>query len=248
MPFKKGDFILMDYVARVSETGEVFDTTMEEAAKHGGLYKEGGIYEPTLVVVGEEWVLKALDDSLVGLDLEITSKIEIPPEKAFGNRDPEKLKRYSLRRLTSQGITPKVGMRLEVDRRLATVRTMGAGRVLLDFNPPLAGKTLVYEVTVRKRIGKVKEKIKALIHRRIPQVDISKFSLETERNQITVSIPEEAFYVEGLQIAKRGIFIDIQKFFPQKKTVKFIESFRKPETAEEQPSSEETPQSTEGSE
>ncbi len=247
MPFKKGDFILVDYVGRVSETGEVFDTTMEDVAKEEGVYNEGGLYEPSLVVVGEGWVLKALDESLLDLKPEKTEKIEIPPDKAFGNRDPDKIKLYPLRKLTSRRITPQVGMRVEVDGRLATVRTIGSGRVLLDFNPPLAGKTLIYEVTVQKKLRRIKEKILALIHRRIPQVDIDGFSLETKRGQVTVNVPEEAFYVEGLQISKRGIFIDVQKFFPTKKTVKFIEAFTKPEPVEETPSSEETPQSTEDS-
>lgn len=247
MPFKKGDFVLVDYVGRVSETGEVFDTTMEDVAKEEGVYNEGGLYEPSLVVVGEGWVLKALDESLLDLELKKTGKIEIPPDKAFGNRDPDKIKLYPLRKLTSRRITPQVGMRVEVDGRLATVRTMGSGRVLLDFNPPLAGKTLIYEVTVQKKLRRIKEKILALIHRRIPQVDIDGFSLETKRGQVTVNVPEEAFYVEGLQISKRGVFIDIQKFFPTKKTVKFVETFRKPEPVEETPSSEETPQSTEDS-
>ncbi|MDH5795597.1 MAG: peptidylprolyl isomerase [Candidatus Bathyarchaeota archaeon] len=247
MPFKKGDFILVDYVGRVSETGEIFDTTIEDAAKNEGIYKEGGIYEPSLVVVGEGWVLKALDESLPNLELKKTDKIEIPPDKAFGNRDPEKIRLYPLRKLTSRRITPQVGMRVEVDGRLATVRTMGSGRVLLDFNPPLAGKTLVYEVTVQKKLTRVKERILALIHRRMPQVDISGFSLEIKANEVTVGVPDEAFYVEGLQITKRGVFIDIQKFFPKKKTIRFIETFRKPEPVEETPSSEEAPQSTEDS-
>jgi len=53
MPVKKGDFILVEYVGKVKETGEVFDTTQEEVAKEERLYKEGEIYEPKLVVVGE---------------------------------------------------------------------------------------------------------------------------------------------------------------------------------------------------
>jgi hypothetical protein len=39
-------------------------------------------------------------------------------------------------------------------------------------------------------------------------------------------MPEEAFYLEGIQVAKRGIATDIQKFFPKITTVKFIETFK----------------------
>ncbi|MHA1711936.1 MAG: FKBP-type peptidyl-prolyl cis-trans isomerase [Candidatus Freyarchaeota archaeon] len=228
MLVKKGDFILIDYVGRVKETSRVFDTTIEEVAKQERLYKEGEIYEPKLVVVGEGWVLKALDDALPNLKVGETSTIEIPPEKAFGHRDPSKVRLVSLRRLTSRGITPRVGMRIEVDGKLATVRTMGSGRVQLDFNPPLADKTLIYEVTIREKLKTKTEKIAALIHRRIPVVEAEKFGVKIQKARVTINVPEEAFYVEGLQLAKRGIASDIQRFFPEITTIRFVEEFKRP--------------------
>jgi len=221
----------MDYTAKVKETGEIFDTTSEEVAKENKLYREGEIYEPRLVVVGEGWVLKALDEALLTLKLNKTESIEIPPEKAFGQRDPEKVRLVPLRRLAARGITPRVGEQIEFDRRLATVRTVGAGRVTLDFNPPLAGKTLIYEVTVQKKLKTVEEKISALIHRRIPAVEVEKFSFKVGKSTVTVDMPEEAFYVEGIQLAKRGIALDIQRYLPELTTVKFVEAFTSPEAA-----------------
>ncbi len=231
MPFETGEFVLIDYVAKVKETGEVFDTTIEDTAKKERLYKEEEIYEPKLVVVGEGWMLKTLDEGLLSMEIKKPATVEIPPEKAFGNRDPEKVRLVPLRRLTAKGITPQLGMRIEFNGKLATVRTMGAGRVQLDFNPPLAGKTLVYEVTVQKKLETKTEKIKALIRRRIPAVDAEKFELKTRKTIVEISVPEEAFYVEGLQLAKRGISTDIQKFFPETNTIKFVEAFKKRETA-----------------
>ncbi|MEM3609076.1 MAG: FKBP-type peptidyl-prolyl cis-trans isomerase [Candidatus Bathyarchaeia archaeon] len=226
MALQKGDFIILDYTAKVKETGEVFDTTKEEVAKKERLYKEGEIYEPKLVVIGEGWVLKPLDESLTTMDVGKTATVEIPPEKAFGPRDPEKVKRVPLRHLTEKGVTPSIGMRVEYDNKLATVRAIGAGRVLLDFNPPLAGKTLVYEVTVNKKLETREEKIAALIHRRIPTVEAEKFKFTVKAKAVSIEMPEEAFYLEGVQVAKRGIALDIQKFFPEITTVKFTETFK----------------------
>ena len=226
MALRKGNFILIDYVARVKETGEVFDTTIEETAKKERLYKEGEIYEPKLVVIGEGWVLKALDESLITMEVGKIASVEIPPEKAFGKRAPEKVKRVSLRQVTAKGITPSIGMRVEFNGKMATVRTLGAGRVLLDFNPPLAGKTLVYEVTVQKKLKTVKQKIAAIIHRRTPVVEESKFKFTVKEKTVNIKMPEEAFYLEGIQVAKRGVAMDIQRFFPKITTVKFTEIFK----------------------
>ena len=235
MTLQKGDFILINYTAKVKETNEVFDTTIEETAKKEHLHKEGEVYEPKLVVIGEGWVLKTLDESLATMKLSKATSVEIPPEKAFGPRDPEKIKRVPLKQLLAKDIhNPTIGMRIEYGGKNATIRSIGAGRVLLDFNPPLAGKTLVYEVTVNKKLETNEEKIAALIHRRIPVVDAEKFKYAIQEETLTIDMPEDTFYIEGVQIAKRGIAMDVQKFLPEMTEIKFVESFRsepKPEIA-----------------
>ena len=239
MSLQKSDFILLDFVAKVKETGEVFDTTIEETAKKEHLYKEGDIYESKLVVIGEGWVIKALDESLPTMEVGKSSVVEITPDKAFGDRDPEKVRRVPLRQLLTKDITPTLGMRLEYGGKTATVRAIGAGRVLLDFNPPLAGKTLVYEATVKKKLETTEQKIGALIHRRVPSVDESKFEFTVKAEAINIEMPEEVFYLEGIQIAKRGIALDIQRFFQEITAVKFSETFKaEPKKPEAKPEKE----------
>jgi peptidylprolyl isomerase len=237
MALQKGDFILINLTAKVKETNEVFDTTNEETAKKEHLTKEGEIYETRLVVVGEGWVLKALDESLATMEPNKPATVEIPPDKAFGARDPEKTKLVPIKKLAEKGINAGIGARIEYGGKNATIRSLGAGRALLDFNAPLAGKTLVYDVTVEKKLDTSEEKIAALIHRRIPVVEESKFKFTIGDKTITVEMPEDTFYVEGIQVAKRGIAMDLQKFFPEN-TVKFIETFKaveQPKPAEVKP-------------
>jgi peptidylprolyl isomerase len=242
MTLEKGDFILINYTARVKETNEVFDTTREEVAKKERLHKESEIYEPKLVVIGESWVLKALDESLTTMKLNKPQTVEIPPDKAFGPREPDKIKRVSLKQLLAKDIhNPTIGMRIDYNGKMATIRSIGAGRVLLDFNPPLAGRTLVYEVTVDKKLDADEEKTVALIHRRIPIVEPEKFRFTIQKKTLNINMPEESFYIEGIQIAKRGIAMDVQRYLPELTEIKFVESFRsepKPE-AEKEPKKEE---------
>jgi peptidylprolyl isomerase len=187
-------------------------------------------------------VLKALDDSFTTMKVDKTSTVEISPEKAFGPRDAEKVKRVHLRQLTEKGINPAIGMRVEFGGKNAIIRSMGAGRVLLDFNPPLAGKTLVYEVIVNKKLENQEEKIGSLIHRRIPVVEEGKFKYNVTDKTLTVDMPEDTFYLEGVQIAKRGIALDIQKFFPDLDEVKYVETIMAPPKPEAKPPIESAPQ------
>ena len=226
MVLQKGDFILIEYTAKVKETNEVFDTTNEETAKKEHLHKEGEIYEPKLIVIGEGWMLKTLDETFPTMKLNKATTVEISPDKAFGSRDPEKVKRVPLKQLLAKGINPAIGMRIEYGGKNASIRSIGAGRVLLDFNLPLAGKTLVYNVTVQKKLAAKEDKMAALIHRRIPIAEAAKFKLTIEENALTVEMPEETFYLEGIQVAKRGVSMDMQKFFPDIAAVKFVETFK----------------------
>ena len=226
MALQKGDFILIDYVAKVKETNEVFDTTKEDVAKKEHQFKEGELYEPKLVVLGENWVLKTLDEELTKMDVDKPQTIEIPSDKAFGARDPNKIQRVPLKQLYAKEINPVVGARIEYQNKNATVRSVGAGRVLLDYNPPLAGRTLIYEVTITKKIDDAEEKVGALIHRRVPVVEQDKFKPSIENKNLTIDMPEDTFYVEGIQIAKRGIAMDIQKFLPDVEVTKFVETFK----------------------
>lgn len=225
MPLSKGDFILIDYVARIKDTGEIFDLTIEDVAKKENVYRENVTYEPMLVVLGEKWILEGLEEELMKMGLNEQRVIELSPEKAFGARDPSKVKVISAKELSRRGITPRVGARVEINGRLAVIRNVGAGRVVVDFNHPLAGKTLVYDIRIVKKLESDKEKIQALIHRRIPTVPEEKFDVRIRGKVLTIIVPEEAFFVDGLQYAKRGIAYDIEKFFPKISTVRFIEEY-----------------------
>ncbi|RLE51074.1 MAG: peptidylprolyl isomerase [Candidatus Methanomethylicota archaeon] len=225
MPFAKGDFILIDFVAKIKETGEIFDLTIEEIAKKENIYREDEIYEPMLVVFGEGWILEGLEEELIKMNPGEQKIIELPPEKAFGSRDPSKIKVIPARELTRKGITPRPGIRVELNGKPALIRSVGGGRVVVDFNHPLAGKTLIYDVKIVKKLETDKEKIRALIHRRIPRIPAEKFNIRIRGGIVTIEIPEEAYFIEGLQYAKRGIARDIEKFFPSMKSVKFIEKY-----------------------
>ncbi|MEM3692712.1 MAG: FKBP-type peptidyl-prolyl cis-trans isomerase [Candidatus Bathyarchaeia archaeon] len=228
MNVQRGDFILLDYSMKVKETGELFDTTKEEEAKEAKIYRQGTFYEPILVVVGAGWILKGLDESLVGMEEGKPFTIEIPPERGLGPRDPNKIKLFPIRRFRELDRRLQPGMQVEVNGQVATVRSIGAGRVQLDFNPPLAGKTIVFNGVVRKILSDPLEKIRHLIHRRIPSISKDKFGFEgLEGGILKITIPEEAFLIEGLQIIKRGIASDIERFFPDIKEVIFMERYER---------------------
>jgi peptidylprolyl isomerase len=228
LSIKNGDFILVNYTLKIKETGETVGTTLESVAKETKLYRGEEKYEPFFIVVGEGWVPKGLDEALTGVEIGKASTVEIPPEKGYGARDPKKVRLVPLRKFSAEGLTPVPGLQVNVDGKVAQVRSVGAGRVQVDYNHPFAGKTLLYDLTLVKVVETEEDKIRNLIHKRISPVEQEKFNIKIQDGKVEVEIPEEAFFLEGLQVAKRTLVADIEKFFPKLQTISFLETFKKP--------------------
>ena len=244
MPLEKGSLILVDYTARVKDTNEVFETTREEEAKKAAeLYDPTRKYEPRLVSVGESWVLKGLDEALAGASVGDKLSVEVKPDKGFGERDPNKVRMIPQRKLGDKADEVGVGDVIEVDDRTGIVRYVGSGRIQVDFNHRFAGRTLLYDVNVIKKLESDSEKVSALVRRRTGLED-SKVKISLAAPNLEIELPEEAYLAEGLQIIKRAVANDIFKFVPSVKSVKFVESYSVPEQKKEQPKAEEKPATT----
>ena len=227
----KGSLVLVDMTARVKDTGEVIETTIVEDAKKLGVYDESRKYEPRLVAVGENWVLKGVDEALAKAEIGKKITVEVPPEKAFGVRDPEKVRRIPLRKFGDKADEMAVGDEVDVDNRIGLVRFIGSGRAQVDFNHRYAGKVLVYDLKPEKELTTSDEKIIALIRRRLP-VEAEKISLDVKDGEVTVKLPQEAYLAEGLQIIKRAASTDIFKHVDEISKVNFIETYESPKPKE----------------
>jgi len=225
VPAAKGDFLLVDYVLKVKDTGEIIDTTMEEKAKEAGVYKPEQIYEPKLVILGEGWLIKGMEEALEGMEEGQEKEIEIPPEKAYGERDPSKVKVVPAKELSRRGVTPRVGIKVEYGGQVAVVKGVGSGRVTLDFNHPLSGKTLQAYVKLNKIISGVADKVKELVHRRVPAASRDKIMVSLIGNMAVIEIPEEVFTLEDIQFAKKGVARDVERYIPDIASIQFIETY-----------------------
>jgi peptidylprolyl isomerase len=223
----KGDFIMLEMTGTVEETGEVFETTDEEVARENGIYDEKRSYGPKLVIVGEGFVLRGLDERLPGTPFNEETVIEIPPEEAFGERNAADVQMIPYRILRSKGVNPVIGAELEIDGRPAIVRSIGAGRVQVDYNHPLAGRRIIYKVKVPEYITNDKKKMEALIGRRFLGIDPSEFALRKTKTKLRIGIPDQVFYSENIQIAKRGVALDILKYFPELEEIEFHETIKR---------------------
>jgi FKBP-type peptidyl-prolyl cis-trans isomerase 2 len=157
---KKRDFIEIEFTAKNLSNNEVFDTNIIEEAKKLNMNVKD--IKPFILCVGEGFVVKGFDEALEGKETDKEYTIKLQPEKAFGKRDKNLIRLIPLKMFLEQKIMPQAGMTLALDNNLVKVVSVSGGRVLVDFNNPIAGKDVEYKFKIKRRIEDLKEKVNAL--------------------------------------------------------------------------------------
>ncbi|MFB5632549.1 MAG: FKBP-type peptidyl-prolyl cis-trans isomerase, partial [Nitrosopumilus sp.] len=225
MTFDKGSLILVDYTAKVKDSEEVFDTTLEEDAKKYSIHEPNVKYQPKLVSIGEVSypVLKGLDEALAKTTAGDKLTVEVTPDKGFGERDSGKVRMIPIRKLGEDAEKVSVGDTIEVDNKRGIIRFIGSGRVQIDYNHRYAGKTILFDVNVLKSLDSPNDKVDGILKNRLP-VEDTKISFDLKDKEVSITVPEEILRADGLQIMKHFIQLDIFKFVPTLEKVNFVET------------------------
>lgn len=188
MALKEKDFVEIEYTGKVKEEDIVFDTTDEKLAKESGLHGPNMVYGPITVCLGQGHLLKGLDDEIIGKEPSKEYKIELGPEKAFGKKDPKLIQLIPVSKFKSQDIKPVPGLQLNVDGMLGIVKTVSGGRTLVDFNHPLSGKDIVYDIKINKLVEDDKEKLESFIKLNLNLKDIE---ISIDKGKATIKTKQE---------------------------------------------------------
>ena len=105
---KNGDNISVDYTGRILN-GKVFDTSIEKVAVENNLGVDEREYKPLKFTVGKGQMIKGFDEGVVGMKVGDTKKITIPPEKAYGPRNPGMIRSMPvIEEVPATRVVPKV--------------------------------------------------------------------------------------------------------------------------------------------
>ncbi|MFH1125927.1 MAG: FKBP-type peptidyl-prolyl cis-trans isomerase [Candidatus Altiarchaeota archaeon] len=218
------DFVKIGYTASVKE-GRVFDTTDAETARKEKIFDSKRVYKPLPVIVGEGQVVKGLDEALKGMNPGEERTLELSPEKAFGARDSALIRLVPIKFFKQQGINPIPGMPVELDGRMARIQTVAGGRVRVDFNHDLAGKTVTYKVEVVSKAGSNDDKIRFLIERSFNESDGFKVNLSDKK--LTVELPETAARDRNIVVRKASLSAELFKYL-ELSEVTYTENWKNP--------------------
>lgn len=225
MVIKEGDFIKLSYNG--SAGGRIFDTTDEEEAKKAGIHSPNALYGPATICVGSRHVIVGLDEDLVGKKAGYKGSITVLPEKGFGERDPKRVQSFPKSKFKDK---PVRGQAIKVEELgEGTVVDVIGARVIVDFNPPLAGLTLDYEYTIDEVVKDPLEQFKGLIRLYAGR------DLETslDDGKVIITLPPGITYDRRWLLWRGRI---IHEGFEQIKGISeiaLVETYKKPDKKEE---------------
>lgn len=160
---KKNDFIELSFIGRLKHNNAIFDLTDEELAKKNKLYNPKARYGPKKICVGQGYIIHGLDIQLEGKEIGKEYIIEVNAKLGFGEKNSSLIKTVNSNTFKKGGLNPFPGLQINADGYFGTVRSVTGGRVVVDFNHPLAGRDLVYEIKILREIKEDSEKLKTML-------------------------------------------------------------------------------------
>ncbi|MEM0139051.1 MAG: peptidylprolyl isomerase [Ferroplasma sp.] len=224
-----GDFIELSFEMRAGQDKKLISTSSEDVAKKENIFDEKKKYKNAVIIIGTEGLFNAINDSFKKAEIGKEYEVEIPAADAYGARDNKNIKVIPMREFEKNKINPEVGKEVNINNKVGKILSVTPGRVLIDYNHELAGKTLYYKYTVIKVITDIKEKVNAIID--MDYNDSENFDVKIENNVISIQIPEEAKFDINWIDSKYKIVNDLRKYIPDN-DIALIELYRKNEKEE----------------
>jgi len=221
---QEGDFIELIYTGSIE--GTVFDTTDEQTAKDADIHNPSALYGPITIRLGSGHVVAGLEEALIGADVGAEGEVDVSPEKAFGAHDLSQVESVPIAKFKEQ---PFPGMRVKVDDREGVVVNVIGRRAVVDFNNPLAGKTVHYTYTVVRTVEDTVDRIKGL-NRLYVQRDME---VSIDGATATITLPPAINYDRRWLLWRGRIVHETFEYLTDIQDVVLLERFKRPEKKEQ---------------
>lgn len=220
---EKGDFVKIDYIGRINnKDGEIFDLTKKDVAEKHNIVNPKIKYGPVTIIVGGGFIIPGLDEEIQNMKVGEEKSIKIPSEKGFGERKKELVKTVPASAFKNQKVSPKVGMIVDFGGNKGRIQSITSGRVRVDFNNPLAGKDLFYEVKITEKVEDTKEKVKGISD----FFGLNTKNISLKNNELEIELDPRSQTNAQQKARFAGV---VYNFIDEVKKIKFSEIIEKPE-------------------
>jgi len=191
---EEGDIIHVDYDLYNSETGDLIETTKEATAKEHEVHEENRTYQPMVCVVGSGSLIPGFEEALLAAKPNKDIELELAPVDAYGEKDSEQIETISIDKLRRAVRDPNqlyLGAPVNIGGRQGYLSFLAAGRARIDYNHPMAGKTLKYDFKIVKVVEGKEEKVAALLESNTGHSD---FGVTFDGDDLNIVIPQTMLF------------------------------------------------------
>ena len=191
---EEGTIIHVEYDLYNADSGDLIETTREEVAKEHDIHQENRTYTPLVCVVGSGQLIPGFEESLLSAKADTDISLEIAAADAYGEKNSEMIDTMSIDKLLRYVRDPKslyIGGPVTIDGRTGTLSYLAAGRARIDYNHPMAGRTLKYDYKIVKVITDKKEKVAALLE---SNTGHEGFEVSFDGDDISIITPEAMLF------------------------------------------------------
>ena len=189
-----GAIIHVDYDLFSGETGDLIETTREDIAKEYEMHQEGRTYSPMVCVVGNGNLIPGFETALKEAKVGNEVTVEIEPAEAYGEKDASMVETISidkLRRAVQDPNSLYLGAPVNINGRQGYLSYLAAGRARIDYNHPMAGKTLKYVFTVVKEVKGKEDKVLGLLESNSGH---SGFEVSFKGDDLSIVLPQAMLF------------------------------------------------------
>lgn len=146
------DTVKVDYVGTLPD-GKMFDTSIEAEAKKWGLYQEGRGYAPLSFKLWAKMMIPGFEKGVIGMKVWETKTITLKPVDAYGEYDAKRtttVPKSQLPLAPGQIINKGDMLMNQAGQQFKVTNVDAEGNVTIDMNHELAGKTLIFKITLKE--------------------------------------------------------------------------------------------------
>lgn len=191
---EEGTIVHVDYELYNGETGDLIETTREEVAKEHDAHQEGRAYQPMVCVVGGGQLIPGFEAALADAKKNKETEVTIAPADGYGEKDATQIETISIDKLIRAVQDPNslyIGAPVNINNRQGHLSYLAAGRARIDYNHPMAGKTLKYTFKIVKVVEGKEDQVVALLE---ANTGHKEFQVSFDGDDLNIVIPQTMLF------------------------------------------------------
>ncbi len=169
--------------------GEVFFTTQKSVAKENNIFNEKNDYKTMNIILGERELFPKVEEKVKGLKKGESLEVVLNAKDAFGERQSELVRVVPLKHFTDNKINPVPGLVIDADGYSGRVQSVSGGRVRVDFNTPLAGRDIQYNISLVKEVTDVEVVAEEIFKKYYSKIKDVEHKINKTNKELYITVP-----------------------------------------------------------